>query len=443
MPACVRLLPSCGVALLLCACWSDLAAGQAAFRLDFEETEPSWVALAADAPNRVLAHVRTTGEAHGGLRSEYFRFVAGAGSHMYLHHALPRAVVREDLRPAVWIKSDRAGVRLMARIVFPRAVDPQSSQPLTTTILGPAYARTGDWEELILEDVPLLVERAARVLRLKTQLPVSVTGAYLDQLVLNVYTGPGPTSVWIDDASLNLTEPPQTETPSFGPPVTSVAARTRGDLSLSRGPTVEWTGRSWERDERPFFPRVIEYSGETLGLISGMGCSAIRLSHSPNSDLLNKTAAAGLGVICPPPELDAAAESLPILGDEYSTVWAWQVPIAVGENESRRSLKQVDSIRATDARAGRPVVAAPEEDYSQFSRAADFLILPAWGTGNAVEQGRLSAALDEMRPGVLHWAFLSTDIDVAVVDYCGVSRTRASPRRRFRGTSCGDGCILH
>ena len=80
------------------------------------------------------------------------QFDAGAGgTFVYLTHDLAPARVIAELKPTLWIRSDRQGIQLLARVVFPRSINPENAQPDSVLIAGTSYGRVGNWEQLHLK----------------------------------------------------------------------------------------------------------------------------------------------------------------------------------------------------------------------------------------------------------------------------------------------------
>ena len=219
---------------------------QVLVRQDFDGPEPTWREGRGSPGYRITNHERTTEGAHGGSGCEFFRLVSGAGgTFVHLVHDLAPARVIAELKPSVWVRSDRPGIQLRARVVFPRSINPTTNQPDSVLIAGTSYTRTASWEQLRIDDVQNLMAAQARVLRAELKHDVDTREAFVDRLVLNLYTGAGQTLLWIDDlevagfvgeAALPAMQtpetkpislqapPPQQETVPLGPPV----ARAKG-----------------------------------------------------------------------------------------------------------------------------------------------------------------------------------------------------------------------
>ena len=217
-----KLIQSCFAACLLAA--GTLAPAQAAVREDFETPQTSWQPGDADLSYRLQGHQRITGDPHSGQGSELIQLTGGNGSYVYFAHDAGTARIVAELSPTVWVKANRPGIQLLARVVLPRTLDPRSGQPVATLIRGSSYSSVGTWQQLRISDTPQLLARQLRVLKVQLGSQVDAREAYLDQLVLNVYGGPGQTAVNIDDLEItgvvprtDNSQPLRTAAPSSRP----------------------------------------------------------------------------------------------------------------------------------------------------------------------------------------------------------------------------------
>ena len=205
-----RLKAAIAVSILLSAPAS--AAAQTVRHEAFEGPETSWRDAGGDAQYRIVRHHRLHalkqysdkqyGEAHSGQGCERLAVLGNHGTHVYIGHEVGRARVIEELVPSVWVRSDRAGLQIVARAVLPRTEDPRTGGPVSTLLHGASYTEVGRWQQLAVGDLPRLLARQVRILR--TQLGPGVDGreAYIDRILLNAYGGPGQTNVWIDDLEI-------------------------------------------------------------------------------------------------------------------------------------------------------------------------------------------------------------------------------------------------
>ena len=129
--------------------WLSLpAAAQGPLRDSFEGPESSWRAVAADARYRFDAR-RVQGAAHSGDWCEQISVRADNGSFVYAGHAIEPARVIPELKPSVWIKSNRAGLSLLARVVLPHTVHPRTAKPATVLVSGTQYTASGQWQRVM------------------------------------------------------------------------------------------------------------------------------------------------------------------------------------------------------------------------------------------------------------------------------------------------------
>ena len=175
------------------------APGQAAWRQDFEGPTNSWTESGGDAAYTVVAHQRVRGGAHSGQGSEWIQIAAQAGSKIYFSHDVGRPSVIEELRPTLWVNSDRPGIEFLAEVTLPRTRDPRTGKPLTTYVSGSTYTTPGRWQQLEIAGIPRALQHQVFILRSQLSMNVDSHEAFVSRVLLNVYGGPGVTNVWTDD----------------------------------------------------------------------------------------------------------------------------------------------------------------------------------------------------------------------------------------------------
>jgi hypothetical protein len=111
------------------------------------------------------------------------------------------------------------------------------------------------------------IERQARVLRAASNRPVSLEGAYLDRLVVNLFGGPGRTEVFLDDLTIR---PVSIEAQAGGPPASQGGLATRKVLA-ERMPIlqsrVQLEGNRLRRDGNDWFITGVEAPGADVGAL--------------------------------------------------------------------------------------------------------------------------------------------------------------------------------
>jgi hypothetical protein len=186
----------------------DRASGQVVpgaantLRDGFETPKVAWRQEQTDATFKLYVHERTKRAAHEGLQSEGFHFEAGIGGGLYYSYPLPRIVVTDDLRVSLYVRSNRAGVQVLGRIVLPNDIDPESRRPSFVFIPSTSFENAQRWQKIELADMLPAIEQQAKVLRASSRRKVSLEGAYLERLVVNLYGGEGETEVYLDELTI-------------------------------------------------------------------------------------------------------------------------------------------------------------------------------------------------------------------------------------------------
>lgn len=391
-------------------------------------------------------HRRVQGVAHSGNGCEQLQVAANNGQAIYFSHAVPAARIFAEQTASVWLRADRPGLQIMARAVLPHTLAPQTNGPATVLLSGSSYAQVGGWEQLRLIDTPLLLERQLRVLRLQLGAQrVDGREAYIDQVWLNVYGGPGTTNLLIDDLELTAIVPPASVTalipsaaaPQFEQvghrqetggstyvtPAASVAPRPAHEVRLDNSVLLV--------DGHPFYPRMVTYRGEPLGLMARTGFNVVRLLQPPSAEILAEASREGLWLVAPPPIVAAPAAggsattganslTVPTISPAYDPVLAWHL----GDDLTNVELPQIRSLaqklRLADARCGRPIICAPQTDLRAYSREVNLLSYSRRPLGTSLGLADYGSWLRDRprlaRPGTPFWTCVQTQLAAATRD---------------------------
>ena len=194
--------------------------------------------------------------------SEHLKLVceAATGDAAFVHYYYdtPPAPVSEILSAGVWVKATKPGIELRARVVFPKEPDPANPQAaLTMLVIGTAYPaeKSRQWHKLTLENVPELLGKHLPVLQAKTGRAVNTSGAYIDRIVLNLYTGPGTAEIWVDDLDIGPVKPPlRPDAAGPGAPGVPVKLQRPGERQPG-GRQIEQRGATVRGRQAVLFPR--------------------------------------------------------------------------------------------------------------------------------------------------------------------------------------------
>ncbi len=417
---------------------AQAALGQSAWYEGHEGRETSWREAGGNANYKIERHARVGDQTHTGNGCEHIAIDGRDGTYVYFSHAIDCPLVIPELVPSVWIKSDRAGLQIMARVVLPRTEDPRTGSPITTLVRGTSYSHVGRWQQLHIKQIPLLLNRAMRVLRMQIGPNVDGREAFVDRVRINVYGGPGETNVWIDDLDIagHVKRPPTTSASASTKPVTQPpqplvraeaagptlqdGSATGGRQDKSGGPRtfadtanatnlttddssvqpgrrsegydvagsgretsnkVEFVGSVLQVDGHPIFPLAIQYRGESLSGIKDLGFNTVWLDRPADRKFLIEADRLGLWVVCPPPYLheenariDRTAPAKRI-GPEYRPVLAWNMGVGASEEDLERTRRWSDQVRDADLPSHRPLISRPETNLRGFSCFVDLLMV--------------------------------------------------------------------
>lgn len=271
------------------------------------------VLVRGDANVRVeeKAHDISTQSFKSQPSSEHIKLTcdAGTGDAAFIHYyyETPPAPITETLTAGVWVKATKPGVQLRARVVFPKEPDPDRPEiRLTTLIVCDSYDRTRSWQKLAITNGPELLGKHLPALQARTGHAVNTADAYIDRLVLNVYAGPGPLEVWVDDLDIG----PVTPAPKPAPGVagTPVKNTRRGELVPQAGTRqVEQRGGQLLIDGKPHFFRAIRHTGTPLYVLRAAGFDSLWLPADASPDLVADVGREGWLVVPAAPPVTPAA----------------------------------------------------------------------------------------------------------------------------------------
>lgn len=416
----VRAMLLLGIMALPCCAWAEVIE-------DFETAVVTWQPMDADAPVSRLEHKRLAGDSHLGASSELIALRYGQGSYAYYGHAVTPARVIPDLQYSAWVKSNMAGLQIAARIVFPRSRDPRTGQPVTSRVLGDRSDQPDTWVQIGIRGIDQKVQQQVSALRSEHGPQFDPREAYVDMIMLNLYSAPGLVRVQIDDLEgsglLNVASATPTTTQRASTP----GANTQGGLRGMRGaPATSGTtganvqlapprsqsasnGQVIELNDHPAVPRIIDYNGEPLSLLRGLGFTAIRTSQAPSPQLQQELLRYNMWSVSSPPQSRSPADQ--------SAVLAWELPVTEGEDGFSDFAIRASDLRLLDGEKPRPVLAIAPNRVHDFSQHSEIIATrrPPLGTSQSLSdyaQWTQSWGLFAS-PSVTRWAMIPTQFSPA------------------------------
>lgn len=423
---------------------ATVSAGSSAWHEGFDGEQPSWQQAGGDARWEIRAHRRVQRAGRTGEACEFIQVFCSGGTRAYVAHAIGRARVIDELVPSLWVKADRAGIELLVRAVLPRSRDPRTGRPLTVLIPAARYSAVGRWQQLRIEGLPRRLRHQVYVLRSRLGPWVDDREAYVDQIVLDVCAGRGVTSVWIDDLQIAGYVPAAggAASPATVPPIQAGrdhlqlvgghgawhGRRLAESGSHSDGSRVALVGSVLVCDQRPMFPRIIQWNGESLAGLAELGFNAIWVTRLPSPQRLEEARELGLWIVCPPPRPPSPAlsgdsgASLAPLGPIYDRILAWDMGSRLTAEHLPEVRRWAEMVKVADRQGARPLICQPAGQWRAYSRLADQTTIMLIGRpvlGTAVEWDTyrfwLAQRAQLARPGTPFWATVDTQLAPEVV----------------------------
>jgi hypothetical protein len=402
----VRLSLLC--ALLICSLCSPVVAQ---FSDSFETPQTKWSLLKTDGRVVNTSHGKDTRVYHHGSQSEHIQLVSGLATFIHYRYITPHVKLIDEINPSLWVRASRSPIQLIAQVVLPRSINPQTGQPLEIMIRGDSYTTPLHWQKLAITSIRTRLQNQIPSLRSQFGPQVDGRQAYIKAVILNAYSTQGTLDLWIDSFHMQtpyigLTNPveQQTALANFQSPQTNPTSNAQ-----SHSNRVEIKDSVLLVNGIPFMPRVIEHNGESLAYLHQLGFNTVALKHFPTHQQLEDAYRLNLKLIVPPNlngELSPTASTEPILN--------WN--LGLHQRESTLETLQATSqlIEMLPAELTRPTVATAAHQFKQVSRYADLVILN-WQplhSSLTLEQSsnQITQAMNELRRGTPYWISIATQI---------------------------------
>jgi hypothetical protein len=419
------------LALLAAALAPAAVRGQQIQRDGFEGQNPVWVKGAADATFRETAHDIDGLNAHNGQRSEHLQITVEPGSFVYYQYATRHAPICDEFSASVWVKANRPGVRLLARLVLPHERNPSSlDDHLTVVIRGEALPAAGPWKRLELRHPVELVRQQQALMQATLKRPIDVKEAYIDTLMLNVYTGPGLTEIWIDDLEVGpvldpvaaSAEPAPGPAGSSGPSGGKLPAALASQQRGGRPVLVQHSQDQLLVGGKRFFIRGIRYSDTPLKTLRDAGFNTLWVDAAAPPTVLEEAADLGFWLV---PSLPPMPTGTRLVADDQvsrqlthfpaaDAVLAWDVGSALTTEQASAVMRSVQLVHAADP--GRPVGGDVWDGFMPYSRpqVIDLVGVHRWPLMTTLELPKFREWLNQRRllanPGSYFWTWIQTHL---------------------------------
>lgn len=389
-------------------------------RNGFETREVAWVKGTADAVNRETTHEVTDATAHSGQYSEHIQLSAEQGSQINYYYSTGRAPISEELSVSVWVKANRPGIQLAARVVLPKERNPNNlDEPLSTILVSDQYQTVSRWQRLELRRPSKLTRERQQLMRAELNRDADFTDAYVDRIILNLYSGPGLTEVWIDDLEIG----PVTENTPFQTTSRPTATPGKAEGSMPRPPSraavVEFKDLIYVNGKRFFF-RGIRHSDTPLKALRDAGFNTVWFDFNTPSSLMEEAINLGFWIVPSVPvgsQDPRLASSNSLVREvarftERDAVLFWDLGGGLSQEQAPLVARTGKWIQAADPQ--RPQGGDVWDGFQPYSRTLDLVGAHRWPLMTNLELPRYQAWLEQRRllsrPGTFMWTWVQTHL---------------------------------
>lgn len=307
--ACLRAL----VFLVLVLATAGSACAQQFHRQDFEGDRPALKLGLTDAQVELVDHslLNDPAQVHSGKQSERVVTQAKSGTFCFLEYPLAPSLIFEELSLSAWVYANRPGVKLAARVVLPRSIDPDTKESTAVLLKGDVCEVANRWRRLMIRRPDQLLAKQQELLQAKRRAAVDLKGAYVDMLLFDIHTGIGETDVRIDDIQAGPLVPTRKTDGPTALSEESIPANLRteeGRMPMARAPAIrDHADKSVPRvngDQillggRPFFFLAIRHSEAPLATLRQAGINTLFLEGAPEPALAREAEERGLELVPP------------------------------------------------------------------------------------------------------------------------------------------------
>lgn len=418
------------------------AAAEPALKVPFDGPETRWQAIDNQAA-RLLAHQCVPDGVRNSGGAERLVIAAPAGQSVWFACPTGRMPLIDEFRVRLWVKASRPAVQLAARVVLPRSRDPKTGANVTAIVRGPLTQQVGRWQQLELAGVPKLLANQVRVLRAAPAAAIDPREAYVDAIMLAVPGEPQGCEVLTDELEVdgvlvaeakgapagntaNQNEPSAAATQINALPAAAARSPSTSsgwrqelgapdDKAVARATQrVRLQGTSLLVDGKPFATRAIEWNGEPLAFLAERGFNAVELRQPPTPEQLADAERLDLWFICPPPPDAPAPSSAP---HDWERVLVWRLEDGEAHDDAAHFRNWAELVRGRDDLPRRPVLIAPQNDWTALSYCADLLLArhPLDATLPPTQYGEWLTTCGRLaRPSTAIWTSIATQFGETV-----------------------------
>jgi hypothetical protein len=363
---------------LTAAAVACLAGGSIALAEEYrdpcEDNQPRW--LISPVRDAVVREGRNSEIFHEGKTSKQITIEAQRlGSNVILSQKLPKpGRVIPELKATLWVRSERAGVRLYVHVIFPNQIDPRTGDVLGALIEGSEYSRGRGWQQLVCETSEKAMQNQMRLLRASyTPTSLDLRGSVVDRVVVVCALGPGKTDIFLDDLRVGPLAEAKLPLASAAtaPPVRPPAQMRQGQLEVAGRPRLMILaidhGEKIETFRRLHVNTVLVKDLRNVARLAALREQGIRAAAIPPAEVTSAPPIdpdSGETALTPAPAPDAY---------QWPEVAIWYLGTQITSQHREDIVSQREQLRRFDYLLRRPALADVAEDERYFSRYVPIL----------------------------------------------------------------------
>lgn len=389
----------------------------------------------ANVPAREDAHAMTQQFSHSAPASEYIKITAEEAARelnpiLHYVYATPHAPITDETAGSAWIRTNRPGVQLWARVVLPKERDSANlAAPLTVLVPGEKSTLSGGrWQRLEIRKLNRLLDDERQRLRARLNKDVDISDAYVDQLVLNLFTGAGTMEAWIDD--LELSPVPASETsPSVRSEARSKSApgTPPGGVRAIGPSPVEFQRDQLRVNNRAVLFRGIRHTDTPLKALRDAGINTLFFPDTTPPAVAAEATQLGFWLVpnVPIDSESATKEVSRMAGDD--AVLAWNLGDGRSTDQMDAVVRTAAAVRAADPQ--RPIACDVREGFWQYSRSVDLIGSHRWPLFTSLDLSKYRDWLIQRRnlcrPNSFTWSWVQTHLPDWYLEVVRPARTPA------------------
>ncbi len=354
----------------LISLWAATASAQLVDPLD--AYPPRWHLAGSDCNAQLTRHSSQPRDGIGGSGCESVGLHCGPGTQALLEYRIEPTRVIDELTARVFIKSSKSGQSIGLRVRYPLLADPLTGQSVTVTLFGAGYRDAGQWQQLSVGQIEKPLRLKTLALRREYGPDADLSEVFVEAVVINAYTGPGPTTLLIDNLVVDGLVPVAAVKVLAQGVSKATAARVDGE-QFETGTLETAIGDRPDNRSAAFAPgritRILQHNGEPLEWVKTLGFDAVLLTHPADHAILGEAMRARVDLYAPPP---TAPE--PHLTSLLQPLAGYYLGTSQDATQVAAATATVQRIRSWPGAWQRPVIIAPAESMRTYAGIVDALV---------------------------------------------------------------------